>query len=71
MDFFLKVLGALAFITGGTTVSAGIVALINALAGHEASASGAFHLALYAFLGFITVALAAYFALDCWKDEEA
>lgn len=71
MDFFLKVLGGLAFITGGLAGSSAVVALMNLLSGHGASASIAFHIAFFAFMGLIAVALVAYFALGCWKDEEA
>lgn len=71
MDIFLKVLGGLAFITGGLSGSSAVVALMNVLSGHGASASIAFHLAYYSFIGLVVVALIAYFTLGCWKDEEA
>jgi hypothetical protein len=71
MDIFLKVLAGLAFVMGGLAGSSAVVALMNALTGHFESASIAYHLAYYSFGGLIVVALTAYFALGCWKDEEA
>lgn len=68
-DFILKALSVLAFITGGIAGSSAVVALMNALSGHPDSASFAFHLAFYSFCGLCAVALTAYFALGCHKEE--